>query len=77
MRQLHKLLVTAAGLAIAAGLPATASETRISGRYLRTQFTYEDGLTNAVINDLVQSGDGFLWMSTERGSLIRFDGQRL
>src|SRR5271165_3242910 len=42
--------------------------------YLRTTFTTEDGLGANVINDIVQSREGFLWIASYEG-LARFDGR--
>ena len=42
--------------------------------YRRTTFTREDGLGANVINDILQTRDGFLWIATYAG-LTRFDGQ--
>src|SRR5277367_5239876 len=42
--------------------------------YRRTTFTTEDGLGANVINDILQTRDGFLWIATYAG-LTRFDGQ--
>jgi ligand-binding sensor domain-containing protein len=43
--------------------------------YLRTTFTTEDGLAANVINAIVQTRDGFLWIGSFNG-LSRFDGRR-
>ena len=45
-----------------------------ASRYRRTTFTTEDGLGANVINDILQTRDGFLWIATYTG-LTRFDGQ--
>jgi ligand-binding sensor domain-containing protein/signal transduction histidine kinase len=62
------LLTVAArpGLAIDPQSPASS--------YRRTTFTTEDGLGANVINDIMQTRDGFLWIATYAG-LTRFDGQ--
>lgn len=55
--------------------PALALDPRSpSDSYLRTTFTTEDGLGADVINDILQTRDGFLWIGTYTG-LTRFDGQ--
>jgi ligand-binding sensor domain-containing protein len=41
--------------------------------YLRTTFTVEDGLSSNVVNAILQTRDGFLWIGTDAG-LNRFDG---
>ena len=42
--------------------------------YLRTTFTVEDGLSSNVVNTIVQTRNGFLWIGTDAG-LDRFDGR--
>src|SRR5690349_10162510 len=43
--------------------------------YIRTRFGTDEGLESQVVNNLVQTPDGFLWISTGGGDLIRFDGK--
>lgn len=43
--------------------------------YIRTRLTNEDGLPANIVDDIVQSQDGFLWVSVNRTSLTRFDGR--
>src|SRR5277367_6543930 len=59
-------VATRPGLALDPQSPASS--------YRRTTFTTEDGLGANVINDILQTRDGFLWIATYRG-LTRFDGQ--
>jgi ligand-binding sensor domain-containing protein len=78
MRPKLRLLGTTT-LGLAAALlftpPATALDPRQpAGSYLRTAFTVEDGLPSNVVNDIVQTRDGFLMVGTARG-LVRFDGR--
>src|SRR5580700_10837521 len=42
--------------------------------YLRTTFTVEDGLSSNVVNFILQTRNGFLWIGTDAG-LDRFDGR--
>ena len=42
--------------------------------YLRTDFTVEEGLPDNVVNSIVQTRNGFLWVGTD-GGLARFDGK--
>jgi ligand-binding sensor domain-containing protein len=42
--------------------------------YIRTTFTVEDGLSSNVVNTIVQTRNGFLWIGTDAG-LNRFDGR--
>lgn len=41
--------------------------------YLQTIWTTEEGLPQNSVNDIVQTGDGYLWLATF-GGLVRFDG---
>jgi len=43
--------------------------------YIRTRFTTEQGLYSDIVDDIVQSHDGFLWLRVNGGDLDRFDGQ--
>lgn len=43
--------------------------------YIRTQFTRDNGLPANVVHWIVQSQDGFLWMTTGDYGVVRFDGQ--
>src|SRR5215213_3630049 len=43
--------------------------------FLRTHFTTDDGLPGAVVDQMEQSKDGFLWLITNSINLIRFDGK--
>jgi signal transduction histidine kinase/ligand-binding sensor domain-containing protein len=62
------LLLTQGGSVFAADL----SETRAG--YARKNFTVEDGLSSNHVDAIVQTGDGFLWVGTDKG-LLRFDGR--
>src|SRR6266478_1131566 len=42
--------------------------------YIRTNFTVEDGLPDNIVNAIIQTGNGLLWVGTESG-LARFDGR--
>src|SRR5215470_1872656 len=44
--------------------------------YIQTRFTTDNGLPTNIINEIVQSPDGFLWISLGNGLVARFDGQR-
>src|SRR5258708_4189828 len=43
--------------------------------YIRTHFSNEDGLPSSVVHDIVQTQDGFLWLTVGGDWLIRFDGR--
>src|ERR1700751_1565161 len=42
--------------------------------YTRTTFSVEDGLSSTVVNAIVQTRNGFLWVGTDAG-LNLFDGR--
>jgi ligand-binding sensor domain-containing protein/signal transduction histidine kinase len=42
---------------------------------LRTHFTTDDGLPGAVVDQIAQTPDGFLWLITNGANLVRFDGK--
>jgi len=44
--------------------------------YIRRSFTQENGLPTDIVNNIVQSQDGFLWLTLGNTELARFDGQR-
>ncbi len=61
---------------LAATRPAIALDPRQpAASYLRHTFTTEDGLPLNVVNDLLETRDGFLIVGTSSG-LSRFDGHR-
>ena len=61
---------------LAATRPAIAAGTRQPAvNYLRTTFTTEDGLPSNVVNDVLETRDGFLIVGAAPG-LYRFDGHR-
>src|SRR4029077_497576 len=43
--------------------------------YIRTRFTEEDGLHGNIVDDVVQSPNGFLWVIVDGRALARFDGR--
>jgi signal transduction histidine kinase/ligand-binding sensor domain-containing protein len=43
--------------------------------YLKTHFTHEDGLPTSIVQYMVQSRDGFLWLVSNGLALARFDGR--
>ena len=64
---LFQIVASGSGRALDSGQPASP--------YLRTVFTTEDGLPDNVVNAIVQTANGFLWLGTD-GGLARFDGHR-
>ena len=72
-RQLR--LAAALALLAAGARPGLALDPRApASRFRRTTFTTEDGLASNVINDILQTRDGFLWIADSQG-LTRFDGE--
>jgi hypothetical protein len=70
----------AVALCVAAILAAAASAQRngsgpLADQYVRTDFTVEDGLPDNVVNAVVQTSNGLLWVGTELG-LATFDGRQ-
>lgn len=45
-------------------------------RYDFKIYSVNDGLPQAQVHDLVQTKDGYIWMATYGGGLVRFDGQK-
>jgi signal transduction histidine kinase/ligand-binding sensor domain-containing protein len=43
--------------------------------FIRTHFTTDDGLPGSVVDHIVQTQDGFLWLITNSSDLVRFDGK--
>jgi ligand-binding sensor domain-containing protein len=52
----------------------TLDPTQPIASYLRTTFTVEDGLPSNVVDAILQTRNGFLWIGTDAG-LVRFDGR--
>jgi ligand-binding sensor domain-containing protein len=72
-RQLR--LASALVLALTATRPVFALDSQsLSTSYRRATFTTEDGLGANIINDILQTRDGFLWIASHTG-VTRFDGQ--
>jgi PAS domain S-box-containing protein len=64
-----------AAVALACSVSAHGLDpSRPAASYLRTTFTVEDGLSSNVVNAIVQTRNGFLWIATDAG-LDRFDGR--
>lgn len=43
--------------------------------YVQVNWQIEDGLSDNMVNQVIQSSDGYLWLATSYG-LVRFDGSR-
>ena len=61
-------------LTIAPGSGRAVDSDQPATSYLRTTFTVEAGLSSNVVNAILQTRDGFLWIGTDAG-LNRFDGR--
>ena len=62
------------GLALATRFARAVDPKQPATSYIRTTFTVEDGLSSNVVNAIVQTRGGFLWIGTDAG-LDRFDGR--
>jgi len=72
----HAVLYSRFLLLLAALAPSALAldSTRPTTSYIRTTFTVDDGLPDNVVNAILQSRDGFLWIGTAAG-LVRFNGR--
>src|SRR6266853_6752451 len=61
-------------LAVATKSVLAVDPNRPTTSYIRTSFTVEDGLSSNVVNAIVQTRNGFLWIGTDAG-LDRFNGK--
>src|SRR5258708_37054854 len=66
----HALVV----LTIFARCGLALDPTQRAGSYIPTTFTVEDGLPSNVVNAILQTRNGFLWIGTDAG-LARFNGR--
>ncbi len=58
------------------GIPAHALDpNQPASRFLRTHFTTENGLPAQVVDQTLQTKDGFLWLIVNNTNLVRFDGK--
>ena len=75
-KSLATTLTVLAGLLFCAGVSAQQQPaSAVDDPYLQTVWTTEDGLPQNSVTAIVQSRDGYLWLSTF-GGLARFDGVR-
>ncbi|MGH9821909.1 MAG: ligand-binding sensor domain-containing protein, partial [Blastocatellia bacterium] len=54
---------------------AAATTESLSGQYIQTTWTVQEGLPQNSVNAILQTRDGYLWIGTF-GGLARFDGVR-
>src|SRR5713101_5878181 len=69
---------------ILAGSVVALGSSRTTDVYVRTNFTVEDGLPDNVVNAIIQTGNGLLWVGTHvgvvlipRDALDQFDPKQL
>src|SRR5258708_9747591 len=73
--QLRRAIVRAlALLTILARCGLALDPTQPAASYIPTTFTVEDGLPSNVVNAILQTRNGFLWIGTDAG-LARFNGR--
>src|SRR6266851_9731566 len=61
-------------LAVAAQSVLAVDPNRSTTSFICTSFTVEDGLPSNVVNAILQTRNGFLWIGTDAG-LARFNGR--
>lgn len=60
---------------LACGLMGNAAETPgKTPRFMVDIWTADDGLPSSAVTGLAQTSDGYLWIGTHKGGLVRFDG---
>jgi ligand-binding sensor domain-containing protein len=78
MFQRPSLFRAAVGLSFALTIPTKSARAldpnEPAASYIRTTFTVEDGLSSNVVNAILQTRNGFLWIGTDAG-LNKFDGR--
>ena len=67
-------MALAIALAMAPGSARAVDPNQSTTSYIRSTFSVEDGLSSNVVNAIVQTRNGFLWIGTDAG-LNRFDGR--
>ena len=79
MNRLEKLrsLALASLFVFLSGVPVRALDpNQPAGSFLRTHFTPDNGgFPGTVVDHVLQTNDGFLWVITNRNNLSRFDGK--
>ena len=68
-------LVSASAICLLACVSAAAGLGPPQSNYIRTRFSTDQGLYSDIVDDIVQSHDGFLWLRVNGVDLDRFDGQ--
>ena len=55
-------------------LPVLSSENLLTERYNLTYLDLSNGLPHNNVRDIFKDSNGFLWISTYGGGLVRYDG---
>lgn len=75
-RKIIGLVVVANLWGLLSSVPVAAIDSnQPANAFLRTHFTTDDGLQGAVVDQIAQTQDGFLWLITNGANLVRFDGK--
>lgn len=69
------LLLMILSASVFSGVAFALTPQRAITQYVHETWTTEDGLPQNSVNDILQTGDGYLWLATF-GGLVRFDGTR-
>ena len=61
---------------LVSGVPVRALDpNQPASSFVRTHFNTDDGLSHRVVDQTIQTKDGFLWMIASGQNLVRFDGK--
>src|SRR5205085_936439 len=66
-------LATGLALICLAGEARALDPNHTLSQYLREQWTADNNFPGGAVDAITQTGDGYLWLGTEKG-LVRFDG---
>jgi ligand-binding sensor domain-containing protein len=71
-----KTIIYFTAMLMAAGCSVLALDpSSLTSGFIRDDFTVENGLPSNVVNAIVQTRNGFLWIGTDAG-LVRFNGRQ-
>lgn len=63
-------------LAFGVGFSSPAEDPNLAGQYYVRVWGADDGFTEGSVTDVAQTPEGYLWVGTLFGSVVRFDGIR-